>query len=343
MRLVPTKGNDNYSKEFRTSNKKVLSKYDSRKPVLGLIGINLAVFAAWRYGHKFNKKIETFMLQNFTVSWNHLRHKKFHTILTSCFSHVDYWHLGLNMIVLWGWSPNVIHAVGWPKFFALYIGSGLVSTVCGAWRHHLLGMSQKMTVGASGCLYGALAACCMLDPNRTAYFLLLPFIEFKLMYGLGALVAADVVGLFFRKSIFDHAAHVGGFLFGGAYWYYLLSDKKEANCLGTKAINPETLWTGKIENYMAVGTGLVRSPTWTFYGQLSEDEHCEGHGQLKSETKGWVWEGEFAKGEMTGIGLLKRVDSKGKIGVMRAGYDSKEGAFLEQKEYLDLMAKREAN
>ncbi len=74
--------------------------------------------------------------------------------MTSTFLHVDVWHIGFNMLVLWFLGPQLELAIGRARFLALYLISGLAGSACVYW----LSGEQTSTLGASGAVYGLMAA-----------------------------------------------------------------------------------------------------------------------------------------------------------------------------------------
>ena len=54
-------------------------------------------------------------------------------LVTSMFSHVEIWHIGLNMLVLWFLGPQLEGVLGRARFLALYVVPGLAGSVCVYW------------------------------------------------------------------------------------------------------------------------------------------------------------------------------------------------------------------
>lgn len=75
-------------------------------------------------------------------------------MLTSAFAHVDVWHIGANMLVLWFLGPQLERVLGRARFLALYLVSGLAASVCVFW----LSAVTSHTLGASGAIFGMLGA-----------------------------------------------------------------------------------------------------------------------------------------------------------------------------------------
>jgi membrane associated rhomboid family serine protease len=75
-------------------------------------------------------------------------------LLTSMFTHVDVWHIGFNMLALWVLGPQLELAIGRARFLALYFLSGFAGSAAVYW----LSGEQTSTLGASGAVYGLMAA-----------------------------------------------------------------------------------------------------------------------------------------------------------------------------------------
>eukprot|EP00494_Astrolonche_serrata_P000267 UN00269 len=104
----------------------------------------------------------------------------------------------------------------------------------------------------------------------------------------------DTIGIMAGWRFLDHAGHLGGFVFGSLYWYMLLQSENANSEDGEKIfINDGSIYEGPIKDYKAVGPGTIKSPTWTYYGELDENENLSGDGCLRSELHGWVWSGEI--------------------------------------------------
>jgi membrane associated rhomboid family serine protease len=148
-------------------------------------------------------------------------------IVTHMFMHGSIPHLFFNMLALVMLGPYVEHFLGSKRFLTLYLvsGFGALGLHLLIWYFELSGMSsfdfnmlmherEYGVVGASGAVYGVLAAFAFLFPN-TRLMLLIPPIPMKAKYLVAALVAFDLLsGISGSSTGIAHFAHVGGALFG---------------------------------------------------------------------------------------------------------------------------------
>lgn len=188
-----------------------------------LIGTNCAIFGLWDVG-----PLRAWMHDHFALSVESMRSGRYHTILTSCFSHVAGAHLGGNMLMLWLFGRELPAALGARSFLGLYFGGAL--TASSAWlvqQQSLLSRSRyhansgrvyhTASLGASGPVNAVIITSCLLAPRRTV----LLFFVIPMPAGLLAAVflANDAWGMAQgpESSIIAHSAHLGGALFG-AVW-----------------------------------------------------------------------------------------------------------------------------
>ena len=75
-------------------------------------------------------------------------------LLTSAFTHVEIWHIGVNMLALWFLGPQLELALGRLRYLALYLISALAGSTLVMW----FTPSLTQTVGASGAIFGLLGA-----------------------------------------------------------------------------------------------------------------------------------------------------------------------------------------
>ena len=120
-------------------------------------------------------------------------------LMTSVFTHVEIWHLGLNMLALFIFGPALEGIVGRARFLAVYLVSGLASSVLVLF----LSAQYGSTVGASGALFGLLGALLVLARKARLH-------SQWLVQNLVLAVVITVVGW----RMISWQGHLGGFLGG---------------------------------------------------------------------------------------------------------------------------------
>ena len=124
-------------------------------------------------------------------------------LLTSAFTHVEIWHVAMNMFALLLFGPALEWIIGRTRFLAVY----LVSALGGSAAVMLLSSPSGSTVGASGALFGLLGA--LLVVARKARL-----DTRALLQNLGLGVAISVYGLVVGGISWQ--GHLGGFVAGAA-------------------------------------------------------------------------------------------------------------------------------
>jgi len=119
--------------------------------------------------------------------------------LTSMFTHVEILHIGFNMLALWVLGPQLEMVLGRVRYLGLYLLSGLV----GSAAVYLLSPPDSPSLGASGAIFGLMAALLVLALKVGA-----DVSQLLIWIGINAALT------FFGANI-SWEAHVGGFV-GGA-------------------------------------------------------------------------------------------------------------------------------
>ncbi|XP_054273243.1 presenilins-associated rhomboid-like protein, mitochondrial [Macrosteles quadrilineatus] len=138
-------------------------------------------------------------------------------MLLSTFSHYNIFHLGTNMFVLHSFSEGAVSSLGKEQFVAFYLSAGMVSSFT-SYLYRAALRSPVTSLGASGAVMGVLAYVCSRHPNSKLAVIFLPQYPFEASTGLKAIMCMDTVGCIARWSYLDHAAHLGGSLFG-VFWH----------------------------------------------------------------------------------------------------------------------------
>jgi membrane associated rhomboid family serine protease len=134
-------------------------------------------------------------------------------LATYMFLHGSFWHLAINMFVLWMFGSELERTWGTAQFMKYYfitgVGAGVLSLV-------VTPGSAVPTVGASGAIFGLLVAYAMIYPNRLVYLWFFIPVKAKylaLMLGVFELLATMQMA---RDGV-AHWAHLGGMVVGFVY------------------------------------------------------------------------------------------------------------------------------
>lgn len=142
---------------------------------------------------------------------------------TYMFLHGDFIHILLNMFILWMFGCEVERYMGFSSFLKYYFFCG----VGGGLFHVLLhSNSQTPVIGASGAIYGILAAFAILFPDRR--IMLFPFFitlkaKHLVLIFFGITLLFGIIG---KQDGIAHFAHFGGMIFG---FLFLKVEKHIAN------------------------------------------------------------------------------------------------------------------
>ena len=133
--------------------------------------------------------------------------------VTYLFTHGGFWHLFLNMFVLYIFGAELEKLWGSREFLSYFFFSGISAGICAYI------FSNSLTVGASGAIYGLLLAYGITFPNRM--LLLYFFIPIRakylvIIFGALEFVASIASAAGFHDGI-AHIAHLGGLVGGGIY------------------------------------------------------------------------------------------------------------------------------
>lgn len=176
---------------------------------------NTVVFAMWRI-----PRLLPFMQRYFLSS--SCKEQSMLGGFLSSFSHENPVHFFLNMYVLWSFSNALAPTFGNSHYLALYFSGAAVSSYFSL-ATKVLRRIPNPSLGASGamCAIIGVVGCAFPDSRFSIAFLdqIYPH-SFSAKSGILALLTFDTLGLVLRWKMFDHAAHLGGTLFGIFYITY---------------------------------------------------------------------------------------------------------------------------
>ncbi|XP_025065579.1 presenilins-associated rhomboid-like protein, mitochondrial isoform X2 [Alligator sinensis] len=179
---------------------------EGQRTVTGIIAANIFVFCLWKI-----PAMQRIMSTYFTST--PACRIICAPLLLSSFSHFSAWHLALNMYVLWTFSSSSVSFWGQEQFMAVYLSAGVFSSFVSYVSKMVTGRFDP-SLGASGAIMTVLAAVCTKMPEVQLAIVFLPMFTFTAGNALKAVIAMDTAGLVLGWRLFDHAAHLGGALFG---------------------------------------------------------------------------------------------------------------------------------
>ncbi|VDK73825.1 unnamed protein product [Onchocerca ochengi] len=193
------------------------SKYrrlrDGVKCTFVLVGINMMVMLMWGI-----KSCQLFMWRWFTNSF--ASKALCLPMVLSAFSHANMLHLVLNMYVLNTFAPVSIDSfLGIEQFWAFYITAAAVSSLAGITHKYII-RTNRRALGASGAIMALLVYTCMKLPDARLKIVFVPHFDFSARSAVSGMIAFDLICLLLGFKMFDHAAHLGGSLFGLFYGMY---------------------------------------------------------------------------------------------------------------------------
>ena len=188
-----------------------------------IIAVNILVFLqSITNPESYNQLIQTYGL----VPEEIMRGENLVSLVTSMFLHADIIHIALNMFVLLMSGDIVERELGNFRFLGLYLAFGIIA---GLFHAYLNSASTIPTIGASGAIFGVLAALAILFPFRWLLKLFgfipipMPAIIFVFITILTETAYVSSGGV---ENV-AHTAHVGGFL-AGVFLTLLFIPKKRA-------------------------------------------------------------------------------------------------------------------
>ncbi|MCW4035195.1 MAG: rhomboid family intramembrane serine protease, partial [Candidatus Bathyarchaeota archaeon] len=128
-----------------------------------LIAVNIIVFVQTLAPTEYFSEY----VNNYGLVPTQIMHaENLYTLLTYMFLHADIWHLAMNMLFLLLSGDAIERELGSSRFLALYLACGIIS---GLFHSYMNNTSTIPTIGASGAIFGLLAAFAILFPFRWVF------------------------------------------------------------------------------------------------------------------------------------------------------------------------------
>ncbi|RWS08240.1 presenilins-associated rhomboid-like protein: mitochondrial, partial [Dinothrombium tinctorium] len=176
------------------------------KVFVGIVFVNASIYLCWR-----SRKFQATLTKMFTdgISKDHI----YLTMVTSMFSHYNFFHMAINMYVLNSFAVATSYTFKCEEFLAFYLSAGVFSSFFSRFVKSLRGISKR-SLGASGAVLGLVACTCIMYPQSKLGIVFIPNVSFSAQNALIGIILVDIAGILFRWRFIDHAAHLGGTLFG---------------------------------------------------------------------------------------------------------------------------------
>jgi membrane associated rhomboid family serine protease len=179
------------------------------KPMQAILLINLAIYLlSW-----IGMGGYVFIYGAFIPSRTH----ELWRFLSYAFVHFNFMHILFNMLMFWMFATEVCKALGEKNFAVLYLMSAVFASVFSMPLYTLGIMGNNPVIGASGALFGVMAAYAFLFPERT--ILMFFIIPMRIKYAIWIFIAID---LFMANSgdNIAHYTHLGGVLSGYVFMLF---------------------------------------------------------------------------------------------------------------------------
>ncbi len=191
---------------------------------LTIILINIIAFIFFAILINFNEEFLNFVA---IKPFNILNGMYLWTFLTSMFMHANIFHLLVNMLSLFFIGMLVERLLGPRRYLYFYLLSGLFASLLFIFSSLIfVGEYNNYAVGASGAIFGLIGLLMILTPNLPVYIMFIP-IPVKMKYAApGILIVLWLISIGGKIPI-GNTAHLGGFILGLAYGFYLKNKYRE--------------------------------------------------------------------------------------------------------------------
>jgi membrane associated rhomboid family serine protease len=153
------------------------------------------------------------------------------TFLTSMFMHAGFFHIFANMLSLFFVGSFVEKLLGRKRYLTFYLTAGIFAGLFFVLSALVLPSDlNTYAVGASGAIFGLIGLLMVLTPNLPVYVMFIP-IPVKMKYAApGMLLILWLISITGNVPI-GNTAHLGGFVFGLLYGFYLRKKYKRKTAL----------------------------------------------------------------------------------------------------------------
>ena len=141
------------------------------------------------------------------------------TLITHMFLHQGFWHMAMNMLILY-WFGNIAgDLLGDRRILPVYILGGLTGALFYLASYQLMPMIGGFALGASAATLAIVFTAVITAPDYSMHLILLGPVKIKYI-GI-TILFFDIIGTSGTSNTGGHVAHLGGTLFGILFVYFL--------------------------------------------------------------------------------------------------------------------------
>jgi membrane associated rhomboid family serine protease len=199
-----------------------------------------------------------------------------------------YFHILINMLLLWMFGTPLVEAMGERKFWWFYLTTGIFSGLCSL-AFYTVTNNPTTVIGASGAIFGLMFAFAKFFP--TQQFLIFFLFPVQARYAVLIFGAVELISITANDRI-AHMAHLGGALY--AWLYFTFEDRGAMAIARWKNRKVERAQRAAQRSQEEVGQVMVdidpilKKISRTGMGSLTKEEKdmLEKASELKRKQKG---------------------------------------------------------
>lgn len=201
-----------------------------------------------------------------------------------------YFHILINMLLLWMFGTPLVEAMGERKFWWFYMSTGIFSGLCSL-LFYTVTNNPTTVIGASGAIFGLMFAFAKFFP--TQQFLIFFLFPVQARYAVLIFGAVELISITANDRI-AHMAHLGGALFAWLYFTFenrgALAYARWKNRKTERAQHAVRRTEEEVGQLMVDIDPILKKISRTGMGSLTQEERdlLEKASELKRKQKGKV-------------------------------------------------------
>jgi membrane associated rhomboid family serine protease len=199
-----------------------------------------------------------------------------------------YFHILINMLLLWMFGTPLVEAMGERKFWWFYLTTGIFSGLCSL-VFYTITNNPTTVIGASGAIFGLMFAFAKFFP--TQQFLIFFLFPVQARYAVLIFGAVELISITSNDRI-AHMAHLGGALYAWLYFSFenrgALAIARWKNRKAERAQHAVHRSEQEVGQLMVDIDPILKKISRTGMGSLTQEERdlLEKASELKRKQKG---------------------------------------------------------